>query len=73
MTRYDIQVKIQIRYKNLEIEDDGGRYITKSLKVKCDDVITEPMHSKEEKFSVFIGVWLMELLIYLFIHSFHQW
>ena len=31
------------------MEDDGGRYITKRLKVECDNVITEPMHSKEEK------------------------
>ena len=36
--------------KNLEMEDDGGRYITKSLKVKCDDVITELMYSEEENF-----------------------
>ena len=35
------------------MEDDGERYITKSLIVECDDVITEPMHSKEEKFSIF--------------------
>ena len=30
--------------KNVEMDDDGGRYITKSLKAECDDVITEPMH-----------------------------
>ena len=45
------------------MEDYGGRYITKTLKVDCDDVITEPMHSKGEKMSVFIGVWLMELCL----------
>ena len=33
--------------KNSEMEDDGGRCITKSLKVECDDTITEPMHLEE--------------------------
>ena len=43
--------------KNLEMEDNGGREITKSLKEECDDIITEPMHSKVEKISVFGGVY----------------
>ena len=37
----------------------------KSLKVECNEVITEPMHSKEEKFSAFIGAWLIKLWIEL--------
>ena len=45
------------------MEDNDGQYITKSLKVECDDVITEPMHSKAKKFSIFIGLWLMELCL----------
>ena len=45
------------------MEDDGGRYIIKSLKAECDEVITEPMHSKELKFSVYIRVRLMELCL----------
>ena len=45
------------------MEDDGGRYITKSLKVECGDVITQPMHSKNEKNLVFIEVWLIELCL----------
>ena len=49
--------------KNLEIKYDGGRYVTKSLKAVCDDVFSEPMHLKEEKFSIFIGVYLMELCL----------
>ena len=31
--------------------------------MECNDVIIEPMHSKEEIFSVFIGVWLRELCL----------
>ena len=31
------------------MEDDGGRFILKRLKVDCDNVITEPMHSKEKR------------------------
>ena len=34
--------------KNVEMDDDGGRYITKRLKAEYNDVITEPMHSREE-------------------------
>ena len=42
------------------MEDD---ILQKSLKMECEDVITEPKHSKEENFSAFIGVWLVELCL----------
>ena len=42
------------------MEDNSEQCVTKNLKAECDEVITEPMHSKEENFSVFIGGWLTE-------------
>ena len=47
--------------KNIEMDGDGGRQITKSIKAMYYDVITEPMHSKEENEPILIGVRLMKL------------
>ena len=35
--------------ENVDMDDDGRRYTTKSLKELFFEVITEPMHSNEEK------------------------
>ena len=46
--KYKIQAKIQT-LKNVDMDDDGGRYATISLNKLFDEVITEPMHSNVEK------------------------
>ena len=43
--------------KNVDMDDDGGRYTTKSLKELFFEVITEPMHSNVEKTGVDTKVW----------------
>ena len=43
--------------KNVDMDDDGGRYTTKSLKELFFEVITEPMHSSVEKTRVDTKVW----------------
>ena len=43
--------------KNVDMDDDGGRYTTKSLKELFFEVITEPMHSNMEKTGVDTIVW----------------
>ena len=35
--------------KNVDMDDDDGRYTTKSLSELFDEVILEPMHSNMEK------------------------
>ena len=49
--KYEIQAKIQT-LKNVDMDDDGGRYTTKSLKELFFEVITDPMHSNVEKTGV---------------------
>ena len=49
--KYEIQADSN-SVKNVDMDDDGERYTTKSLNELFDEVITEPMHSNVEKTGV---------------------
>ena len=52
-------MKFKQRFKlseNVDLDDDGGRYTTKSLNELFYEVITVPMHSNVEKTGVDIKV-----------------